>query len=40
MKALARKTLDSFGAVHLLCNNAGVGVAPKATWETTLEDWQ
>jgi len=40
VKALARKTLDSFGAVHLLCNNAGVGVAPKATWETTLEDWQ
>jgi NAD(P)-dependent dehydrogenase (short-subunit alcohol dehydrogenase family) len=40
VQALARKTLDSFGAVHLLCNNAGVGVAPKATWETTLEDWQ
>ena len=40
VKALARKTLDSFGAVHLLCNNAGVFVAPKATWETTLEDWQ
>jgi len=40
VEALARKTLDSFGAVHLLCNNAGVGVAQKATWETTLEDWQ
>jgi NADP-dependent 3-hydroxy acid dehydrogenase YdfG len=40
VEALARKTLDSFGAVHLLCNNAGVGVAPRATWETTLEDWQ
>jgi NAD(P)-dependent dehydrogenase (short-subunit alcohol dehydrogenase family) len=25
IEALARKTLDSFGAVHLLCNNAGVG---------------
>jgi len=40
VEALARKTLDSFGAVHLLCNNAGVFVAQKATWETTLEDWQ
>ncbi|MBV8072696.1 MAG: SDR family NAD(P)-dependent oxidoreductase [Acidobacteriaceae bacterium] len=40
VQALARKTLDSFGAVHLLCNNAGVGVAAKPTWETTLEDWQ
>lgn len=40
VKALARKTLDSFGAVHLLCNNAGVFVAQKATWETTLEDWR
>ena len=40
VETLARKTLDSFGAVHLLCNNAGVFVAQKATWETTLEDWQ
>jgi NAD(P)-dependent dehydrogenase (short-subunit alcohol dehydrogenase family) len=40
VEALARKTLDSFGAVHLLCNNAGVFIAQKATWETTLEDWQ
>jgi len=40
VETLARKTVNSFGAVHLLCNNAGVGIAPKATWETTLEDWQ
>lgn len=40
VKALAGKTLASFGAVHLLCNNAGVGVASKVTWETTVEDWQ
>ena len=25
VEALAHKTLDAFGAVHLLCNNAGVG---------------
>lgn len=24
VEALAKKTLDAFGAVHLLCNNAGV----------------
>lgn len=40
VEALARETLDSFGAAHLVCNNAGVGIGMKATWETTLEDWQ
>lgn len=39
VKALADKTLDAFGAVHLLCNNAGVG-AGSTTWQTTLADWQ
>ncbi len=37
--ALARKTLEAFGAVHLLFNNAGVG-AGYTVWESTLEDWQ
>jgi len=39
VEALAEKTLDTFGAVHLLCNNAGVG-----PWndlrQTTLVDWE
>ena len=40
VKALAQRTLDAFGAVHLLCNNAGV-ISPKvAVWETTPADWQ
>jgi len=39
LEALARKTLDTFGAVHLLHNNAGVS-AGNAVWETTLRDWQ
>lgn len=36
---LAEKTLDSFGAIHLLCNNAGV-LASKPIWEHTLADWK
>jgi len=39
VKALAEKTLDAFGAVHLLFNNAGVLVL-STTWESTLADWQ
>jgi NAD(P)-dependent dehydrogenase (short-subunit alcohol dehydrogenase family) len=37
--ALAKRTLAAFGAVHLVCNNAGVGVGT-SVWETTLSDWQ
>ncbi len=37
--ALARFTLDSFGAVHVLCNNAGVGTGG-VTWQNTLKDWE
>jgi NAD(P)-dependent dehydrogenase (short-subunit alcohol dehydrogenase family) len=39
VNALAQRTLDTFGAVHLLFNNAGVG-AGTTVWESTLEDWQ
>ncbi len=38
--ALARKTMDRFGAVHLLCNNAGVVGPGVALWDTTEADWQ
>jgi NAD(P)-dependent dehydrogenase (short-subunit alcohol dehydrogenase family) len=39
VEALAEATLDAFGAVHVLCNNAGVGIfAPIA--KTTLDDWE
>ena len=38
IEKLAQKTLDAFGEVHLLCNNAGVA-APGALWETILSDW-
>jgi NAD(P)-dependent dehydrogenase (short-subunit alcohol dehydrogenase family) len=37
--ALARATLESFGGVHLLFNNAGVG-AGGFVWENSANDWQ
>ena len=36
---LARQTLDAFGAVHILCNNAGV-VCSRPIWEHTITDWE
>jgi len=36
---LAVRTVDAFGAVHLLCNNAGV-VCRRPIWEHTLADWE
>ena len=36
---LAARTLDVFGAVHILCNNAGV-VCSRPVWEHTLADWE
>jgi NAD(P)-dependent dehydrogenase (short-subunit alcohol dehydrogenase family) len=37
--ALAKRALDAFGAVHVVCNNAGVFTAG-TTWEQSLGDWQ
>jgi NAD(P)-dependent dehydrogenase (short-subunit alcohol dehydrogenase family) len=39
VEALANKTLDTFGAVHLLFNNAGVAGGSTA-WGSTLADWE
>ena len=36
---LAARTLEAFGAVHILCNNAGV-VCSRPVWEHTLADWE
>jgi NAD(P)-dependent dehydrogenase (short-subunit alcohol dehydrogenase family) len=38
--ALAKKTVDKFGAVHVVCNNAGVVPPGGALWERTEADWQ
>ncbi len=39
MNALAQQTVREFGAVHIVCNNAGVGMVCPAT-EVRLEDWE
>lgn len=39
VEALAATAFDRFGAVHLLCNNAGVFQAG-VSWERTLADWE
>jgi NAD(P)-dependent dehydrogenase (short-subunit alcohol dehydrogenase family) len=39
VEALAEKTLEAFGAVHMLCNNAGVA-SEAAIWESTIAEWE
>lgn len=39
VEALARQTLDAFGGVHLVCNNAGV-ISGGLTWESPLSDYE
>lgn len=39
VQALADFTLETYGAVHVLCNNAGIGLPTSAT-KMKLEDWK
>ncbi len=39
IEGLAQQTLNAFGGVHIVCNNAGVAGAWGAIWENTLADW-
>lgn len=39
VEALADRATEAFGAVHVVCNNAGVAVAGPI-WEHTLDDWE
>ena len=39
IEALAEKAYARFGAVHILCNNAGVG-GGRGTWDSTQADWE
>jgi NAD(P)-dependent dehydrogenase (short-subunit alcohol dehydrogenase family) len=40
VEVLAEKTIAEFGAVHIVCNNAGVSPVAAASWELTEADWQ
>src|SRR5579872_2787807 len=40
VRHLADEAYATFGAVHLLCNNAGVGPPSAKVWETTPNDWR
>ena len=37
---LADEAYAAYGAVHVLCNNAGVGPPSAKVWETTPNDWR
>lgn len=39
VEKLANETMDAFGAVHILCNNAGVGLRGQPSWEIPVESW-
>ena len=39
VEQLAARTVEAFGTVHLLCNNAGVGI-PGLAWIQRLADWE
>ncbi|MFW9902356.1 MAG: SDR family NAD(P)-dependent oxidoreductase [Candidatus Thorarchaeota archaeon] len=39
VEKLAQRAIDTFGKVHLLCNNAGV-ILPGPMWDHSLSDWQ
>jgi NAD(P)-dependent dehydrogenase (short-subunit alcohol dehydrogenase family) len=38
VEALARAAVDTYGQVHVVCNNAGVGVFGRQ-WELSEQDW-
>ena len=39
VEALARRAVDAFGAVHVVCNNAGVALMGQ-TWTHSVADWE
>lgn len=39
LEALAKFTVDSFGGVNVLCNNAGIGIGGRI-WQQTAQDWE
>lgn len=39
VSALAEESLRRYGAVHILCNNAGVGTEARPSWNASIDDW-
>lgn len=40
LERLAQETLRKYGAVHVLCNNAGIFVGGQCSWENSIDDWR
>jgi|SRR5215469_11928365 len=40
LEALKERVLSAYGAVHVLCNNAGVNAPEGPLWERTIDDWE
>jgi NAD(P)-dependent dehydrogenase (short-subunit alcohol dehydrogenase family) len=40
VQELAERSLDRFGRVDVICNNAGIAVPQVPSWEQSLEDWR
>ena len=41
VEALRDRSIDAYGRVHVLCNNAGIGVGAEGRiWEHELNDWR
>ncbi len=40
VEELARQAHNTFGKVHVLCNNAGVAYGARSSWEEPLEAWR
>jgi NAD(P)-dependent dehydrogenase (short-subunit alcohol dehydrogenase family) len=39
VEAFAKRCMDEFGAVHVVCNNAGVAISG-AVWENSEDEWR
>ena len=40
VRSLAERTVERFGAIHIACNNAGVGGAPGPVWSVPDDEWR
>jgi NAD(P)-dependent dehydrogenase (short-subunit alcohol dehydrogenase family) len=40
VEALRQKAVETFGPIHMLCNNAGVNAPVGPLWERTISDWK